>query len=422
MFEIPDSIRPLRERVLRFVEDRIQPREQELDRPWSEALAVLDELRDAAKREGLWALGHPKELGGQGLPMRDYLFINEVIGRSEPAMAVLGTNTLQTALLLHRYATPWMREQLLMPMVERGAGVSFAVTEPGVASSDPTQLETRAELVGGEWVVTGRKWFISWVDRSSHVLVMCRTEPRDVRVHEAFSMLVVPTDAPGFRIVRELTVMGLRDVLSGHFELEFDAVRVPAENLLGPRGGGFTLAQDRLGPGRMYHCMRWLGMAQRAFDLLCARAIERQTGGQPLVDRQLIQKMIFDSYCDIQAARLMVLHAAEQLDRGEQARIEISAVKVRCAQMVHDVVDRAMQVYGGEGMTSDTPLQAMYRHARYGRIVDGPDEVHVQRVARRIGAVYRRGEQWDFAAAAAAPAASGHDPAVDDQDGPRHEG
>jgi alkylation response protein AidB-like acyl-CoA dehydrogenase len=410
MSEVPKSIRPLHDRVLRFVESRVQPREQELDRPWSECLPVLEELRDAAKEEGLWALGHPTELGGKGLAMRDYLFINEVIGRSEPAMAVLGTNTLQTALLLNRYATPWMREELLMPLVDRGHGVSFAVTEPGVASSDPTQLTTQAELVDGEWVVTGRKWFISWVDRSSHVLVMCRTEPSDAPVHQAFSMLVVPTDAPGFQIVRDLSVMGLRDVLSGHFELEFDAVRVPAENLLGPRGGGFTLAQDRLGPGRMYHCMRWLGMAQRAFDLLCARANERHTGGRPLLDRQLIQKMIFDSYCDIQSARLMVLHAAELIDRGDQARIEISAIKVRCAQMVHDVVDRAMQVYGGEGMTNDTPLQAMYRHARYGRIVDGPDEVHVQRVARRLGSTYERGERWDFSAAG--PALR-EDPAVE---------
>ncbi|HEV8296609.1 MAG TPA: acyl-CoA dehydrogenase family protein, partial [Acidimicrobiales bacterium] len=198
----------------------------------------------------------------------------------------------------------------------------------------------------------------------------------------------VPTDALGFHIVRELPVLGLHDVLSGHFELEFEDVRVPAGNLLGPRGEGFTLAQDRLGPGRIYHCMRWLGMAQRAFDLLNQRALARHTGGAPLADRQLVQQMIFDSYCQIQAARLMVLDAAARLDRGDQARIEVSAIKVVCARMVHDVVDRAMQVHGGEGMTSDTPLESMYRHARYGRIVDGPDEVHIQRVARAISRHY----------------------------------
>jgi alkylation response protein AidB-like acyl-CoA dehydrogenase len=378
----------LRDRVLRFVDEVIVPREAELDRPWHEARPLMIELRDRAKAEGLWALGHPREVGGHGLTMQDYLYVNEVVGRSEPAMAALGTNTLQTALLLHRYAEPWMREQLLEPLVANGHGVSFAVTEPGVASSDPTQLRTTARLDGDEWVIDGRKWFISWVDRSSHLLVMCRTEPDDTPVHRAFSMLVVPTDALGFHIVRELPVLGLHDVLSGHFELEFEDVRVPAGNLLGPRGEGFTLAQDRLGPGRIYHCMRWLGMAQRAFDLLNQRALARHTGGAPLADRQLVQQMIFDSYCQIQAARLMVLDAAARLDRGDQARIEVSAIKVVCARMVHDVVDRAMQVHGGEGMTSDTPLESMYRHARYGRIVDGPDEVHIQRVARAISRHY----------------------------------
>lgn len=397
MFAIPEHVRSLRDRVLQFVESEVYPREPQLDRPWSESLPVLDELRAAAKSQGLWALGHPREIGGAGLPMRDYLFINEVVGRSEPAMAALGTNTLQSALLLHKHAPPWMRDALLMPLVERGHGVSFAVTEPGVASSDPTQLRTRAELDGRNWIVTGRKWFTSWVDRSHHVMAMCRTEPDGVPVHQAFSMIVVPTDAPGFRIVRDLPVLGLHDVLSGHFEIEFDAVRVPEDHLLGPRGSGFRLSQDRLGPGRIYHCMRWLGLAQRAFDLLCERAASRHTGGRPLVDRQLVQQMIFDSYCEIQSARLMVLHTAELIDRGDQARIEVSAIKVQCAQMVHRVVDRAMQVWGGEGMTSLTPLEAMYRHARYGRIVDGPDEVHIQRVAKNVGALYAGGGRWDFA-------------------------
>jgi alkylation response protein AidB-like acyl-CoA dehydrogenase len=398
MFAIPDSVRPVRDRVMRFVEDRVYPCEAQLERPWAEVLPLVDQLRAEARREGLWALGHPLDIGGGGLTMRDYLFVNEVIGRSPPAQVVLGANTLQTALLLRSYATPQIREQLLVPLVADGNGVSFAVTEPGVASSDPTQLSTRAVLDGDEWVVTGRKWFTSWVDRSGHVLVMCRTEPGGTPPHQAFSMIVVPTGAPGFRIVRELQVLGLRDVLSGHFELELDSVRVPAGNLLGPRGAAFRLAQERLGPGRIYHCMRWLGMAQRAFDLLCRRANDRETGGRPLAERQLVQKMIFDSYCQIQSNRLLVLHTAELVDRGDEGRVEVSAIKVACAAMVHDVVDRAMQVYGGEGMTNLTPLESMYRHARYGRIVDGPDEVHVQRVARLLARCYRGGaDGWDFA-------------------------
>jgi acyl-CoA dehydrogenase len=403
MFTVPENVRALRDEVLQFVEERVYPHEAELQRPWAESVALVDELRGEAKRQGLWALGHPEDIGGRGLSMGDYLFVNEVIGRSLPAQVVLGANTLQTALLLRAHATPAMRDELLVPLVQGGNGVSFAVTEPGVASSDPTQLRCRAELATGagdgeHWVVNGRKWFTSWVDRSGHVIAMCRTEPEDAPAHQSFSMIVVPTTAPGFRIVRELRVLGLSDVLSGHFELEFDNVRVPAGNLLGPRGQAFRLSQQRLGPGRVYHCMRWLGMAQRAFDLLCRRANDRQTGGRPLADRQLVQKMVFDSYCQIHSARLLVLHAAEILDGGGEARLEVSAIKVVCAQMVHDVVDRAMQVWGGEGMTDATPLEAMYRHARYGRIVDGPDEVHIQRVARLITKRFTdSGEGWDFA-------------------------
>lgn len=396
MGDVPAEVRPIRDRVRRFVDERVIPRERELARPWSEALPVLDELRSAAKAAGLWALGHPADIGGGGLAMAPYLYVNEVVGRSEPAQAVLGTNTLQTALLLHRHGSAWMREHLLGPLVERGNGVSFAVTEPGVASSDPTQLRTTARLDGGRWVVEGRKWFTSWVDRSGHVIVMCRTEPEGAPGHRAFSMIVVPTDAPGFSIVRELVVLGLRDVLSGHFELLLDGVTVPEDHLLGRRGEGFALAQERLGPGRMFHCMRWLGMAQRAFDLLCRRANERFTGGRPLADRQLVQQMIFESYCQIQTARLMVLDAALLVDRGEQARVELSALKVLCARMVRDVVDRAMQVYGGEGMTDLTPLESMYRSARYGRIVDGPDEVHVQRVARIVSRAVSLEGGWEF--------------------------
>ena len=399
MFTVPDNVRELRDQVLQFVEEWVYPHEAELQRPWAESLALVDELRGEAKRHGLWALGHPQDIGGRGLTMGEYLFVNEVIGRSLPAQVILGANTLQTALLLHAHATPAMRDELLVPLVQGGNGVSFAVTEPGVASSDPTQLRCRADLDGDHWIVTGRKWFTSWVDRAGHVIAMCRTEPEGSPAHQSFSMIVVPTTAPGFRIVRELRVLGLSDVLSGHFELEFDHVRVPLANLLGPRGQAFRLSQQRLGPGRVYHCMRWLGMAERAFDLLCRRANERETGGRPLADRQLVQKMIFDSYCQIQSARLLVLQAAQVLDGGAEARLEVSVIKVVCAQMVHDVVDRAMQVWGGQGMTDDLPLEAMYRHARYGRIVDGPDEVHIQRVSRLISKKYAEGglDRWDFA-------------------------
>src|ERR1035437_957128 len=213
MFTVPDNVRALRAQVLQFIEETVYPHEAELERPWAEAVGLVDELRNEAKAQGLWALGHPTDIGGRGLSMRDYLFVNEVIGRSLPAQVILGANTLQTALLLHKYAMPEMRDELLVGLVKGGNGVSFAVTEPGVASSDPTQLRCRADLHGQEWIVTGRKWFTSWVDRSGHVIVMCRTEPEESPAHRSFSMIVVPTSAPGFRIVRELRVLGLSDVL-----------------------------------------------------------------------------------------------------------------------------------------------------------------------------------------------------------------
>jgi acyl-CoA dehydrogenase len=208
-------------------------------------------------------------------------------------------------------------------------------------------------------------------------------------------MIVVPTDAPGYRIVREVPVFGMRGC---HCEVELKDVRVPASNLVGGRGLGFKIAQRRLGPGRIYHCMRWLGQAQRAFDLMCRRANERIAFGGPLAGKQLVQKMVFDSAAEIQACRLLTLDAARKLDGGDDARTEIAVIKVVGAQMVHAVIDRAIQVHGALGVTIDTPLERMYRHARFARLYDGPDEVHIESVARRILKTYAGGGEWDFAA------------------------
>ncbi len=206
-------------------------------------------------------------------------------------------------------------------------------------------------------------------------------------------MIIVPTDHPRYRIVRDTPVLGF----SGHhFEVDYDDVRVPAENLLGERGNGFVIAQERLGPGRIFHAMRWLGQAQRAFDLMCRRLIGRTAFGEPLADKQLMQKHVFDSYTEIQASRLLTLKAAEQIDRGEQARVDIGAVKVFGAHMLHNVIDRAVQVYGAAGVTDDTPLGKMYRNARFARIYDGADEVHISTVGRRILTEYRNGGNWEF--------------------------
>ena len=383
-----------RSRVKRFIEDHVYPVEEQLDdAPLDDYLAVMRPLMDQAKADGLWALGHPKEIGGQGMPFMDYVFVNEVVGRSEHAMVALGTHSLQDSIMLHLYADEAWRERYLAPLVAGEVFPSIGMTEPAVASSDPTQLETTAVLDGDDWVINGRKWFTTWANRAAYTTVFARTEPEGTPRHEAFSMIVVPTDTPGYEIVRETPVLGMQ---GGHCEVAYDNVRVPKGHLLGPRGHGFRVAQKRLGPGRIFHCMRWLGQAQRAFDLMCQRANGRVAFGTPLADKQLVQKMVFDSASEIQACRLLTLDAARMIDAGDEARVEIGLIKVVGAEMVHNVIDRAIQVHGAMGVTADTPLERMYRHARFARIYDGPDEVHVQSTARRILRTYAQGGGWDF--------------------------
>jgi acyl-CoA dehydrogenase len=397
MFQVPDHILPIRDRVRAFVDDIVLPNENALEECEPGFNPLLRELQAEAKAQGLWALGHPKNLGGGGLPFFDYVYVNEVIGRSHAAIAVLGTATLQTAIMLERHAPAHWREKALAPLVNGDIEVSFAVTEPEVASSDPTEMQTAARLEGDEWVLNGHKWFISMLAMSPYCVVMCRTEGDEAPRHQRFSMIIVPKDSPGFEIVRDISVMGLRGILSGHYEIEFHDVRVPADNLIGERGKGFVIAQERLGPGRIFHCMRWLGTAQRAFDLLCLRANDRILSGHPLGERQLVQKMVYDSYTEIQSARLLVLDAAAKVDAGSQARVEIATIKNVCAEMAHNVIDRAIQVHGAMGVSDDTPLARMYRGIRAARLVDGSTEVHVQRSARYLLAAYSDGGPgWDF--------------------------
>jgi acyl-CoA dehydrogenase len=381
LFPVPDQIRGVRDEVHAFMTERVEPAEPVLNAGGQESRDTLLRLRRESKKAGLWALGHPAELGGGGLPFLDYVYVNEVQGRSEWGQLALGTSTLQDSLMLQKYASRRCRERYLIPMVAGEVSPSFAMTEPDVAGSDPTGLRTTAELDGDHWVIRGRKWFTTGAADATYTTVMCRTEPDPADPHHAFSLIIVPTGTPGYRIVRETPVLGLH---GGHYEVAYEDVHVPADNLLGLRGHGFAIAQDRLGPGRIFHCMRWLGQAQRAFELMCARLDSRVAFGEPLSAKQLMQQHVFDSYTEIQAARLLTLQAAKQLDAGGQARIEIGAIKVVGARMLHHVIDRAVQVHGAAGLTDDTPLSRMYRHAREARLYDGPDEVHVQSTARRI--------------------------------------
>ena len=383
----------IRAKVKDFIENEIYPKETELAKGTPESREMLGSLMQLAKDEKIWALGHPTDIGGGGMPFMEYVYVNEVIGRSSFAMVALGTHSLQDSIMLREFASPHWRDQYLEPLVQGEIFPSFGMTEPEVASSDPTQLQTTAILEDGVWRINGRKWFTTGAARAAYTTVMCRTE-LEAPSHGAFSMIIVPTDNPGYKIIRETPVLGIN---GGHYEVEYDNVEVPEENLLGPRGQGFIIAQKRLGPGRIFHCMRWLGQAQRAFDLLCERMHERETFGTPLTKKQLLQKFVFDSACEIQASRHLTLDAAKRIDQGDDARIEIGLIKVVGAEMLHNVIDRAIQVHGAKGLTDDTPLSLMYRHAREARIYDGPDEVHIQSVARRILKNYEHnGPGWDF--------------------------
>lgn len=396
--KLPDDInpawQPVRARVKQFLEERVYPVEHILHGDnRTDANTTMSRLMDEAKAEGLWALGHPKDIGGQGMPFMDYVYINEVVGRSEHGWKIFGTLTLQDSIMLNNYASERWRQEFLQPMVNGDIFPSFAMTEPDISSSDPTQLQTTAVLEDGHWIINGRKWFTSGADEAAYTTIMCRTEA-DAPGHHAFSMIIVPTNARGYNIIRETPVLGIN---GGHFEVEYDNIRVPQENILGGRGQGFVIAQKRLGPGRIFHCMRWLGQAQRAFDLMCARLHTRRAFGSPLADKQLLQKHVFDSATEIQSCRLFTLDTARRIDSGDDARVEIGMIKVVGAQMVHNVVDRAIQVFGAAGLTDDTPLSRMYRLAREARIYDGPDEVHIQSVARRMLKTYRDGGPgWDF--------------------------
>ena len=272
----------------------------------------------------------------------------------------------------------------------------FGMTEPEVSGADPTGLECRASRDGGDWVIDGHKWFSTGADGSAFGIVMAVTDPEDAP-HRHMSMIIVPTGAPGVEVVRNIEVFGHAGRgWNSHCEVRFHNVRVPAENLLGERGAGFAIAQQRLGPGRIHHAMRWLGQMQRAFDLMCSYSLSRSAFGGPLADKQTVQAWIADSAAEITACRLMTLDAARRIDRGERARVEVSALKFFSAQVLHNVIDRAVQTHGALGVSGDSPLSDMYLSARFARIYDGPDEVHRMVVARRILETYRSGDGWSF--------------------------
>jgi acyl-CoA dehydrogenase len=378
-----------------FIDEHVVPNERALS---EDDLDVIAALRDLAKEEGLWAPHLPPEAGGTGQGFLHYACLSEEIGRSRWAQLVFNCQAPDAgnAEILWAFGTEEQKERFLVPLVDGTERSFFSMTEPEVAGSDPTQLRTRAVRDGDDWVIDGHKWFSSGADGASFGIVVAVTDP-DAGPHHRASLIVVPVETDGVHVVRPLSVLGHTGRgWSAHCEVRYGSVRVPVANTLGRIGSGFEVAQKRLGPGRIHHVMRWVGQTQRAFELMCSYALEREVEGGRLADKQTVQNWIADSLAEIQACRLMTLDAAGKIDAGRDTRVEVSVIKFFAARVLNDVIDRAIQVHGARGLTDETPLATMSLLARAGRIVDGPDEVHRQVVAKRVLKAFAAGEGWQW--------------------------
>jgi acyl-CoA dehydrogenase len=375
-----------------FVREEIWPLETLMEElPFDGILRAMRPLQEEVKARGLWAAHLDPELGGQGFGQVKLGLMHEVLGTSPLAPFAFGNAAPDSgnSEILALAGTPEQKDRYLHPLLAGDLRSAFSMTEPDTAGSDPTQLRTRAERDGDDWVINGHKWFSSNGSIADFLIVMAVTDP-DGRPHQRASMFVVPVDTPGVNIVRDVATMEHPADTFGrygnHAEILYENVRVPADALLGPQGAGFLMAQQRLYPGRIHHCMRWLGVSKRAFDMLCERATYRYASGSVLGEKQTVQNWIADSEAERQAARLMTLHAAWVMDTQgvAAARKDISLIKFYGATVLHNVVDRALQIHGSLGYSTDLPLEAMYRYSRGARFYDGPDEVHRQSVARQI--------------------------------------
>jgi acyl-CoA dehydrogenase len=373
-----------------FVREEIWPLEV-LDLPYEALMRAMAPLQEEVKRRGLWAAHLDPELGGQGFGQVKLGLMHEVLGTSPYAPFAFGNQAPDSgnSEILAMAGTPEQKERWLGPLLAGDLHSAFSMTEPDNAGSDPTTLSTRAVRDGDDWVINGHKWFSSNGSIADFLIVMAVTDP-DARPHQRASMFIVPADTPGVNVLRDVPTMEHPQdefgKYGGHAEILYEDVRVPGDALLGAQGAGFLIAQQRLYPGRIHHCMRWLGVARRAFDMLCERATYRESHGKVLGRHQTVQNWIADSAAEMQAARLMTLHAAWVMDTEgvAAARQDISLIKFYGARVLGDVVDRALQAHGSLGYSTDLPLEAMYRYARGARFYDGPDEVHRASVARQI--------------------------------------
>ena len=375
-----------------FVREEVWPIETVFDELGQDGfMRAIAPLQERVRERGLWAAHLPPDLGGQGFGQVKLGLMHEILGTSPFAPVVFGNQAPDSgnSEILALAGTEDQKEQYLYPLLAGDLRSAFSMTEPDTAGSDPTLLRTRAVEDGDDYVINGRKWFSTNASVADFLIVMAVTDP-DAHRYQRASMFIVPVDTPGVTILRDVPTMEhpyeRHGAYGGHAEILYEGVRVPKDALLGARGAGFLIAQQRLGPGRIHHCMRWLGVSKRAFDMLCERALSRYSHGSLLAEKQTVQNWIADSAAEMHAARLMTLHAAWKMDTegASAARQEIALIKFYGAQVLHDVVDRALQAHGSLGYSTDLPLEQMYRFARAARIYDGPDEVHRQSVARQI--------------------------------------
>lgn len=390
-FELSPKVKELQRKVSDFMNEHVYPIEKqvehEMNQPGKEHTepAVLKEVRKKAKAAGLWNMFLPDEELGKGLKVAEYAPLCEIMGRSPIGSRAFNCMAPDTGNMeiLADFATPEQKKNWLKPCLDGDMRTCFSMTEPDTAGSDPTQLATRAVRVGDDYVINGHKWFTSNAIGAGFAIAMVVTDPQ-AEPHRRASMLIVPTNAPGFNLIRPVSVMGHAGG-GGHCEIIYKDCRVPATNLLGREGDGFAIAQARLGPGRIHHCMRNIGVAERALELMCKRANTRFTHGSLLADKANVQQWIADSRIEIDATRLMVMQAAWKIDAvgKREARQEIAMIKVQAANMVMAVLDRAIQLHGAMGMSDDTPIARFWRENRAMRIVDGPDEVHRMTISRR---------------------------------------
>jgi len=393
MFEFSERAKQYQADLLDFMESHVYPAETVYEQQMRAAgnphfhPPILEELKTEARRRGLWNLFHPHTEWGPGLGNLDYAPLAEIMGRSHIASEACNCSAPDTGNMevFTLFGTEEHKEKYLKPLLEGEIRSAFAMTEPAVASADATNIEMRMERDGDGYLLNGRKWFASngMHAHCTVLIVMGKTDPA-AATHRQQSMMVVPIDAPGVTVVRNLPVFGYSD-REGHAEITFDDVRVEAKDVLKGEGEGFAISQARLGPGRIHHCMRAIGMAERALELMCRRASSRVTFGQPLSERANIQDWIAEARIDIEMVRLLTLKAAYLMDTvgNKEARTEIAAIKVAAPNIALKIIDRAIQVHGGAGVTDDFPLAAAYAHMRTLRLADGPDEVHKRSIARQ---------------------------------------